>query len=349
MHVGFRNSFKRLSRHINMYFKRKGLPASCQAVFVSALQKPLHGVQNQALTQNGTEGKEARELKQVQYPSISQSEESPLTSGYTGLQLFHMSSLVTKFGESYSYVASHINSVFSKQVCVEVPSSGNILERTRTISRKDANNQSTNINENVSQETQVSDSRPTCLKAATIDVNKTDVCNSLEEGYLHFARHINQYFGAKVTDTVKESPQQKGKGSEMHPLLYSLDNQKSCAASRETVPLRPKSLFHMSNLTTHFGENYAYMATHINHYFKSSADEEMERDPYSERSGSTLEKHPSFFQGLLNPFSIQSLLGSYLGRGSSSSTIVDSALDSVVSHTPATCSHILHAYAMISE
>ncbi|KAB5546364.1 hypothetical protein PHYPO_G00071220 [Pangasianodon hypophthalmus] len=327
MQIRFGDSFRHLAQHINMYFKQKEMSCGAgQAVFMSALQKPLTGVQKQALTQNAVEGKEARELKQVQYPSISQSEESPLTSGYPGLQLFHMSSLVTKFGESYNYVASHINSVFSKQICMEVPSSRDILGRTRTISRRVAKNQSTNIKENVSSET-----GPTHLNAATVDVNNTDVCSSLEEGYLHFARHINRYFGAKVTDTVKESAHQQGKGSDTHPFSYSLDHQKSCEASRDTLPLRPKALFHMSNLTTHFGENYAYMATHINQYFKSSvaADEEMEREPYSGQSGSTLEKHTSFFQGLLNPFGIQSLLGSYLGRASSSPTTVDPALDRV--------------------
>ncbi|XP_053498562.1 uncharacterized protein LOC128618906 isoform X2 [Ictalurus furcatus] len=323
MQIRFRESFKHLSRHINVYFKQKEMSTSCdvgQAGFMSALQKPLTGVQKQAQTQNAIEGKEARELKQVQCLSISQSEESPLTSGYPGLQLFHMSSLVTKFGESYSYVASHINSVFSKQICMEVPSSEDILGRAMEISRRTTKNQSTNIKENVFPETS-----PTHLNAATVDVNNTDVCSSLEEGYLHFACHINRYFGAKVTDTVKDSPHQQGKGSETH-----LDHQKSCTASRDTLSLRPKSLFHMSNLTTHFGENYAYMATHINRYFKSSAaaDEEMERDPYRGESGSTLKKHTSLFQGLLNPFGIQSLFGSYLGRASSTTT-VDLTLDRV--------------------
>lgn len=275
----------------------------------------------------------------MQYPPISQSEESSLNAGYPGLQLFHVSSLVTRFGESYSYVASHINSVFSKQVCMELPSCDDILGITRTISIRVDKNQRTNIKENESPET-----APTHFNVATVDVNNTDVCSSLEEGYLHFAHHINRYFGAKVTDTVKESPHQKDKASRLtYPLPYSVDHQKSCAASQDILPLCPKSLFHMSNHTTRFGENYAYMATHINRYFKSSADEEMERDPYSGQSGSTLEKHASFFQGLLNPFSIQSLLGSYLGRDSSSSTAVDPALDRVVSHAPANCSHIMYA------
>ncbi|KAF4078231.1 hypothetical protein AMELA_G00196940 [Ameiurus melas] len=108
-----------------------------------------------------------------------------------------------------------------------------------------------------------------------------------------------------------------------------LDHQKSRAASRDTLPLCTKSLFHMSNLTTLFGENCSYMATHINSYFKSyaAADEEMDRDPYSEESGSTLKKHTSLFQGLLNPFGIQSLFGCYLGRASTSPTTVDLTLD----------------------
>ncbi|XP_027000602.1 calcium-independent phospholipase A2-gamma-like [Tachysurus fulvidraco] len=321
MQVRFGDTFKRLSKHINMYFKQKEMSESCQAVFVSAMQKPFTGVQRQAQTQNSIEGKEARELKQMQYPSISQSQESHLTSGYPGLQLFHMSSLVTRFGESYSYVSSHINSVFLKQVYKEVPSSEDILERNRTIFKRVGKNQ---IKENMSQET-----GQTHYNEATVDVNNTDVCSSLEEGYLHFARHINRYFGAKVTDTVKESPHQQGKGSDRNMLVYSMDHQNSCAESRDTLPLRPKSLFHLSNLTTHFGENYAYMATHINHYFKSStaADEHLERDPYNEQSGSTLEKQSSFLQGLLNSFGIQRLGRGYLGRASISPTTLDPVQD----------------------
>lgn len=335
MHVRFGNS-KRLSRHI-MYFKPKEISASCQAVFVSTLQKPLNGVQKQAQTQNDIEGKEAREFKQVQFSSISQSDKSHSISRYPKIQLFHMSSLVTRFGESYSYVASHINSVFSKQAGMQVPSSEDILRRTGTVSRTAAKNLSTHMSETVPQET-----CPIHLKSSIMDVNNTDVCSSLEEGYLHFARHINRYFGAKVTDTVKESPHQQGKASETHQLPYS-DHHKSCAASHDTLPLRSKSLFHISNLATHFGENYAYMATHINRYFKSSVDEEMEREPYSGQTGSSLEKHASIFQGLLNPFSIQNLLGSYIGRGSSSPTTVDPALDSVVSHAAANICYILYA------
>lgn len=335
MQVKFGASFKHLSQHINMYFKQKEMSASCgagQAVVVPALRKPLTGVPKQAQTQNGFEAKEAGEPIRVRYPSINQSEELPLASGYPGLQLFHTSSLVTKFGEGYSYVASHINSVFSKQVCTEVSSSEGIRGRTRTISQAVAKSQRTNINQNVPRET-----GPTHL-AATVDVNNTDVCGSMEEGYLHFARHINRYFGAKVTDNIKELPHQQGKASDKHQLSYSAD-QKSCAASQDSLPLRPKSLFHMSNLTTHFGENYAYMATHINRYFKSTADEEMERDLYSGQSGSTLEKPASFFLGLLKPSSIQSLLGTYLGRASSSPTTVDPPQDRVVSHAPAKCFH----------
>ncbi|XP_060792881.1 calcium-independent phospholipase A2-gamma-like isoform X2 [Neoarius graeffei] len=323
MQIRFRDFFKHLSQH-NMYFKQKKIISSCgshQAEFEPVVQKPIIGVQKQAQAQNAFEGEQARELKQVQYPSINQSEESSLTSGYPGLQLFHVSSLVTRFGESYSYVANHINSVFSKQACMEPPSCEDMLGITRTKSRRVDKNQSTSIKESVSPETGSAH-----FNAATVDGNNTDVCSSLEEGYLHFACHINRYFGAKVTDTVKESPHQQDKAS---GLTYSVDHQKSCAASQDILPLRPKSLFHMSNFTTRFGENYAYMATHINRYFKSSADEEMERDPYSGQSGSTLEKHASFFEGLLNPFGIQSLLGSYLRRDSTSSTTVDPALDRV--------------------
>ncbi|XP_017566434.2 calcium-independent phospholipase A2-gamma-like isoform X2 [Pygocentrus nattereri] len=339
------SSFKRLSRHINVHFKQKEMDASVfsgQARFVSAVQEPVSRVHKQAQCQRALRDRAYIVREPREETLMNQSEESPLFSAYPSLQLFHISSLATRFGESYSYVASHINSVFSKnpvkQACEVLPASEDIMRTTRK--RKVTKHQSTISKQNTLLET--GSTLFNANQAAAEEGNNPDLSCSWEEGYFHFARHINQYFGAKMTDAVEESQHSQS--------AYSAKHEQSCAASQgsspsestqNSLPLRPKSLFHISNLTTCFGENYAYMSTHINHYFKGSAatEEEVERDPYRGQPeySVALERKPlSFFQCLLNPSAIPSTVGSYLGMASNSPASASTApLDRVVSPTPA--------------
>ncbi|XP_036446563.1 calcium-independent phospholipase A2-gamma-like [Colossoma macropomum] len=332
------NSFKRLSRHINVYFKQKEVAASVfsgQASFVSAVQEPITRVQRREQCQRALRDRAYMVRQPREETLMNQSEEPPLFSAYPSLQLFHISSLATRFGESYSYVASHINSVFSKnpvkQACEVLPASERMM---RTRKRKVTEHQST-----ISKQNTVLETGSTLFnagQAAAEEVNNPDLSCSWEEGYLHFARHINRYFGAKMADAVEESQHSQS--------TYSAKHEQSCAASQgssssestlNSLPLRPKSLFHISSLTTRFGENYAYMSTHINHYFKGSAatEEEVERDPYRGQPeySVTLERKPlSFFQCLLNPSAIPSTVGSYLGMASNSPTSASTAPESTV-------------------
>lgn len=303
-----RDPFKHLSRRVNVYFKQKektGSGGSGRASFASAVLEPATRVQRQEIRDRSDMVKDT-------------TEGSSLFSKYPGLQLFHISSLATRFGESYNYVANHINSAFSKnpvkQTCAKRQTSADIDRRCRTRQRTVTNHQ--NIISDIYN-----------ASPAARDGHNTDLSCSWEEGYLHFTRRINQYFGAKTAETLEESKKNQGTYSAKH-------KQPTLESPKNPMPLRPKSLFHISNLTTHFGENYAYMGTHINHYFKGSAatEEEIERDPYRGQSEYTITpaREPwSFFQSLFNPSAIPSIVGSYLGKAPSSPTAPEAMLDRV--------------------
>lgn len=268
-------SFTRLSTHVNLYFKQK-------EVFVS--EEPFTRTQRRAL--RGRSLGDTRSFigsPVLQEASLNLSQEPPLTQSFAVPQLFHISTLATRFGESYSYVANHINSVFSRSPAEEIDASRRSRKRPGDILGNKNGPRQKNEQE----------------------VHSNNESSSWEEGYLHFARHINRYFGAKVADGVEESPRQI-QASQIEMIKSSQD-----------LPARPKSLFHMSSLTTRFGENYTYMANHINRYFKGSAeDEEMDRG--LPESTVTPETPVSFFERLLKPLTIPRFVVGYLGMGSSS-------------------------------
>ncbi|KAI4872002.1 hypothetical protein NFI96_022505, partial [Prochilodus magdalenae] len=334
------NSFKRLSRHINMYFKQKEMAASVfsgQIGFESAVQEPITRVQRRAQSQSAPRTRTYTVREPKEETNLNKSEEPPLFSAYPSLQLFHISSLATRFGESYSCVANHINSVFSKnpvkQVCDELTPE-DIQRRSPSRKRGAGNNQNA-----IGTQNSLLQNR-NASPAAAEEVNNPDMSCSWEEGYLHFARHINRYFGAKMADTVEES---QSTYSAHHKQKRAVSQGSPASDSTQiSLPLRPKSLFHISNLTTRFGESYAYMGTHINYYFKGSAatEEEVERDPYKgQPEYRATPERKNFFQYLQNPSAIPSFVGSYLGMSSSSPTSANTPPEAIVDRvvSPADC------------
>lgn len=308
------DSFKHLSRHINVYFKRKGMTVTGgvgQPGIVPAVQDVIVGLQKQEHRTHGTTILKDTDVRVTEQVHSNESRAS------SGLQLFHMSSLVSRFGESYNNVASHINHVFSKnptnQEATPVSAREDLFKRSGTRSIKN------NHQRSISKGNDSLETGPARHEAAFLEIDSSD-CRTLEEGYLHFARHINRYFGAKVTDTVKE-PLHQNMTIDTHQLPSPVPQR----PQNSHPGLRPKSLFHLSALSTHFGENYAYMATHINRYFKDSSEaeeEEMERDPYRGQPDYIvgMNKHVSFVQHFLNASAIPSLVGRYLGRTSTNPT-----------------------------
>ncbi|XP_067303558.1 calcium-independent phospholipase A2-gamma-like [Pseudorasbora parva] len=323
-------SFNRLSQHINLYFKQKQVSVIDygQNELISAVQEPL--IRTQRRVQRERRSGESRAF--IGTPSIEQvnqtSSNQPLTSAYPGLQLFHISSMANRFGETYSYVANHINSVFSrnpaKQIHVAV-SSDDGFRRSRSRKRRVMGNKSV-----ICKETEQTQQK---ISLGTRPEIENYVSSSWEELYLHFASHVNRYFGAKVADTAEESPHVDHElaHTETNTLKTSVSLDPLSKTKRTTSLLQPKSpgLFHMSSLTTRFGENYTYMANHVNLYFKRSSasdcseNEEVGEELYTEHCrGSSedmvsQEKTVPFFECLLKPSTLPGFVGSYLGMGSS--------------------------------
>ncbi|XP_056588185.1 calcium-independent phospholipase A2-gamma-like isoform X2 [Triplophysa dalaica] len=317
-------SFIRLSKHINLYFKQKEVSVLDNSQEVSVREKPFTRTKRRAL-RGRCLGKNTSFLGSPvhdQEASLNLYEGPPVTSSFSRPQLFHISALATRFGEGYSYVANHINSVCSrnptKQMHVEL-SSDDVL-RTKNGKRKIISNKNAPCQKN--EQTQQNISIPTTTSAAWVHNNNES--NSWEEGYLHFADHINRYFKAKVADTVEESPRNRIPASQTEAQMLKSSlflDRPLLERAQDSTPPHPKSpgLFHMSSLTTRFGENYTYMANHINRYFNGSATaEEEELDRGCLEGTGTLEKPVSFFESLLKPSTIPSLVGSCLGMGSNS-------------------------------
>lgn len=279
-------SFNRLSAHINFYFKRKDI--------TPVVVPPVHP--GRSVTELSREDKDRDEV----------SEPASWSRGKPDLQLFHISSLATAFGESYGYVANHINATFSRTFS-QVPGETTVDEvplpaRTpRKLKRR-------------KQPHGIANSESLGRGQVDLDANQgvsADRRSSgWEEGYRQFARHINRYFGAKVADERDR------------PARERLPSAASQRKQEEAVAAPPRGLFHHSRHATDFGENYFQTAGHINQYFKGQreADEDVDPGLMETDSGSVpLQKAVSLMDCLRHPASaIPDLLGSYFSTGPAS-------------------------------
>ncbi|KAM3872055.1 uncharacterized protein ACN63O_003312 [Diretmus argenteus] len=320
-------SFNRLSRHVNAYFKRKDIPVvplvANASLFVTTPEY-LTRLQRRGQSQRVARQRRALEDKDTaqtltcedkRETSQTQPETGTSPQAYSGLQLFHISSLASRFGESYSYVANHINSVFSHGHAKEVQVEETLdkLSDTRGSSRR--NLRSYIENSKGAEKSQVE-----------MDANQVTV----EEGYLHFARRINRYFGAKVTDEAdrnqKDQLSVEDRSTNQRHFSPQSTSKPQGAPSQlkqgEHVNPKTGGLFHTSSHTTHFGENYFQMANHINQYFKGQGalEEEMDRNLFmgmDPESATTQKlKTLSFMDCLRHPATtIPNLLGGYLKLG----------------------------------
>lgn len=323
-------SFHKMSRHINVYFKTKDavlLAENTGAVVTTP--EYLGRSQRRSLSQravrerNASKGKDTTQTLKSKGKQES-SGSSPSTQDNSGLQLFHMSSLATTFSESYNYVANHINSVFSRgSTEAQTQENTETISSTKGTNRKQMRRKMQNTYIIKSKEAEMSQVK-SGANQATVEAN--NVSSSWEEGYLLFARHINKYFGAKVTEQVKQDqnrslPIEKKSN---YKAQSTSPAQGAMSQLKQEEPVSPVSggLFHSSRNTTNFGENYFQMASHINQYFKgqSELDEDINRSVLTEMDpGSTTSerlKTVSFIDCLRHPTSaIPDLLGSYLKLG----------------------------------
>ncbi|XP_061703196.1 uncharacterized protein LOC133515011 [Syngnathoides biaculeatus] len=236
-------SVHRWSRQVNPSSRKKGTASRAE-------NAPEHsGRTRRRSPSRQTSGhKPGSEAKAVQSTADLQPEDSGLAiQANSGPQLFHISSLATRFGESYNYVAGHVNSVFSLgSAGVRVPEKGGSAH-----GRAKRKMQSNHAARPKDAETSPFESS---VERAAAEAN---FHKSLEETYRHFARHVNSYFGAEVTDDAPSpspSPAQVG------------------ATPHGRGPVAPETgLFHGSRNTTHFGENHLQMSRHINQYFKAAS------------------------------------------------------------------------------
>lgn len=279
-------SFSRLSAHINFYFKRKDT--------LPVVVTPGYSGRSMTREQNGL--REDRDKHK-----ISDMASSP--QGKPDLQLFHISSLATAFGESYSYVANHINSTFTRTFS-QVSAEKNLEETplpTRTPRKLKRRKQHSIANSEGLERRQVQSD------ASQATARPNNPSGGWEEGYRLFARHINRYFGATVAEEQDQTVGQHLPGATFQ--------QKQI----EAVAAPPRGLFHNSHHTTDFGENYFQTASHINQYFKgqTETDKDVDRDLADTDSGSTtLKKSISFMDCLRHPArALPDLLGAYFNTG----------------------------------
>lgn len=270
-------SFSRLSAHINFYFKRKDIVAAGVA--------PDYPGRSMSREQKlSREDKDKHETPET----ASDPQGSP------ELQLFHVSSLATAFGESYSYVANHINSNFSRKFPhEEMPLPPRTPRKLKRRKRQHGIAKSEGL-----------ERREVKLDAGQATARPS---GGWEEGYRQFARHINRYFDAKVADESDQTAGERRPGVALQ--------QKP----EEVVAAPPPGLFHHSRHATDFGENYFQTASHINQYFKGGreTDEDVGRDLADADSGSaSLKKSVSFMDCLRHPASaLPDLLGAYFNMG----------------------------------
>ncbi|XP_062397941.1 calcium-independent phospholipase A2-gamma-like [Sardina pilchardus] len=329
-------SFQRLSKHINFYFRSRDLavaPSLGNSGLVYTFHEPKQRRQQRRAHSQRT-GKDRSPLEDgrstashlrsvaVLHTSAQRHEEQSPSRLSTGLQLFHISSLATRFGESYNYVANHINSVFTRSPARDLHAQTAEDEspyrrhgRRRKALKVTTDVRQSPVNDVVSVSAQTVHAKAAevvSVSAQTVHAKAAEVPSSWEEGYLHFAHHINRYFGAKVTDSGSVSTTQANNRSYTEP-------KQSPPAPQPTAP----GLFHPSNTTTSFGANHAHMADHINHYFtgQSGFEDDLEGD-YTDQtvlavSSTRTQKPASFLQYILHSTTaIPHMISSYLGAGS---------------------------------
>lgn len=316
-------SFNQLARHINIYFRRKHVaPLDENACLVVTTPEYLSRSQRRGLSNRA-----AREQKTSESNNTSQTLKCKDTHEISGrtpnqgnstLQLFHISSLATTFGESYSYVANHINSVFSRGFTKDslqedmgaIPSPR--MAHRRPKKRKIQNSYIIN--------TQEAEKSHVKFRADQEVREAANMSSSWEDGFLHFAKHINKYFGAKVTDKVDQHQLTTSTYKNQFPTQSATETQAAKLQSKLKDPPEPRGLFHSSHNATYFGENYFQMASHINQYFKGESELEEDIDTnflaQMDAGSATSERTVSIMDCLRHPTSaIPDLLGIYLKMG----------------------------------
>ncbi|XP_033904605.2 calcium-independent phospholipase A2-gamma-like isoform X1 [Acipenser ruthenus] len=348
--ASFGESFQHLSQHINVYFGGKRLEGEGSHKTADGRVIEIWEVRDQEPhlrmargTQHYSGYRKGRLVKEEHGPLQVDSEaENQIPSK---VQLFHISGLATKFGESYSYVASHINTLFSRgQSRGEQPPesdfsrvAGRSWRGARQ--RKHAGSES-RIGRNTA-ETQPHGSVQSSGQDPVAGVDPLQDSEYRDSYYQYLAQYINQYFGsnepaikpiesARSIDVNHVETGNTAKPNVSAPV--NLKREAVCKTAEQksiqdhkapaSVPKTP-GLFHISSLATSFGASYSQMANHVNCYFKGEGvwEEETEEEEGEcteevlyESTAPPQVKKRTFLQYLTQPTgTVQDLLGSYLG------------------------------------
>ncbi|XP_062418707.1 calcium-independent phospholipase A2-gamma-like [Pungitius pungitius] len=318
-----------MARHNNMYFKRKYVSLIVNEGLVVITTESLGRSQRRSQSQTAARERNESEKDTMQTLKSKDKRNSSgiphSTQDNRGLQLFHISSLATTFGESYSYVAGHINSVFSRSFMdVQKEERVNSISPTRGHTRRLKKRQIPNTYIIKSKEDELSEAK-SAADQPKLETNHTS--SSWKEGYLHFAMHINKYFGANVAKEVVQDQKRR----ERIPVEMNDTSQARGAMSQmkqdEHIIHKTGGLFH-SSCSTNIGDNYSQMAGHINQYFKgqSGSDEDSDRNLFLKApdpgfASSERLKAVTFMDCLYNPTrAIPDLLSAYLNMGSFTQT-----------------------------
>lgn len=302
-------SFNQLSKHVNIYFRKKKDIAPLEENTGLVVTTPDYLSRTQRRVQTCYSRDKTQTLE-----GSKMSGAAPTTQENWRPQLFHVSALTTTFGESYSYVSHHINSIFSSgSAAIQQQDESGTTTKPRMTHRRHKKRkvQSTYIM-NPPDDASASAN----LAADQALTQSKHSSSSWEDGFRQFARHVNNYFGAKVMDEVSQNETRIQNSIPTRPTSLS---QSAVSQSKQEEQVSPEttSLFHSSHNTTNFGENHFQMASHINQYFngQSDLDEDQEGDTLTETSPGVPNppKTTSFMGFLRHPTStIHDLLGSYI-------------------------------------
>ncbi|KAF6721228.1 Calcium-independent phospholipase A2-gamma [Oryzias melastigma] len=221
----------------------------------------------------------------------------------SGQQLFHISSLTTRFGETYSYVANHINSAFS-QVSAKVQKQETFETEWKNRKRKSQN---------------ISDLSHVKLNNEGTGDQPKNVSSSWEEGYLILARHINNYFGAKATYEVQKKGNKQLQSYEKQ--LSTKSNLQTGTNNSQQKPVVPEldRQIHSTPNPTNSLQTWNQISER---QLKNNSEESFQEvDPRSMKTSTTL-KNLSFVEYIRHSTtSIPDLLGTFLKTDSSAQTI----------------------------
>ncbi|MEQ2172170.1 hypothetical protein GOODEAATRI_018380, partial [Goodea atripinnis] len=262
-------SFNPLSRYLYIYLRRRNFVTFAENASL-IITAPEYQCQSQrhrfsqwsATDQNKLGGSGVAQSlkcksKQEKSDTISSSNEK------SGLQLFHISSLTTKFGESYSYVAKHINSVFSQGYTVPKQDTFQGLSSVTGANRRVRRQKIPNSNE--TSEVKLNEEQ------ITVEHN---VSNNWEKAHPHFSRHINKYFGIKAADEAHNnrefSAEKKNSNMKHDSTKSNLETETGTTSQlnqKESTAREMAKLSHTSSIASNLGDNHFLTSSHINQYF----------------------------------------------------------------------------------